>query len=188
MPAASTTEGDGVRVLVAGVGYRNLRDFSVGPRAADRLAELDWPADVDVDDLSYNPVAVVHRMAELEHPYRRLILVAAKRRGRRPGSVTTYRWDGRLPAADNVQSRVAEAVTGVIDLDNLLVVLAQFEALPEEVIVVEVEPAVEEWGEGFSREVESGFDDAVEAVRSMALDDETRGVPTMSLGGRISTN
>ena len=53
-----------------------------------------------------------------------------------------YRWDRVLPEPDEIQARVAEAVTGVVDLDNLLVVVCQFGALPEEVLVVEVQPLV----------------------------------------------
>ena len=36
--------GAAMRVLVAGVGYRYLRDHSVGVAVADRLAGRDWPA------------------------------------------------------------------------------------------------------------------------------------------------
>lgn len=41
---------------------------------------------------------------------------------------------------------MAEAVTGVIDLDNLLIVTRQFGVLPEEVYVVEVQPVVTDFG------------------------------------------
>jgi hypothetical protein len=60
--------------------------------------------------------------------------------------VRSYSWDGVLPDADEIQARVAEAVTGVIDLDNLLVVTRHFGALPAEVFVVEVQPVAIEFG------------------------------------------
>jgi hydrogenase maturation protease len=135
-----------MRTLIAGVGYSNLGDLSVGPIVAAQMRQEPWPAHVEVDDLSYGPVAVVHRFAEAQPPYRRLVLVAAADRGWKSARVRCYRWDGALPPADEVQARVAEAVTGVIDLDNLLIVAGQFGALPEEVFVVEVQPVVTDFG------------------------------------------
>ena len=70
--------------------------------------------------------------------------------GRRPGTVTAYRWDGVLPGDEEIQRAVTEAVTGVIALDNTLVVARHFGALPDEIVVVEVEPAVHEFGDTFS--------------------------------------
>jgi hydrogenase maturation protease len=135
-----------MRTLLAGVGYSNLSDLSVGPFVAAQLRKERWPAYVEIDDLSYGPVAVVHRLAEAAPPYTRLVLVAAVERGRAGAEVRPYRWDGELPEAEEIQARVAEAVTGVIDLDNLLVVTGHFAALPAEVFVVEVQPLATEFG------------------------------------------
>jgi hydrogenase maturation protease len=135
-----------MRTLIAGVGYSNLSDLSAGPLVAARLRGERWPAHVEVDDLSYGPIAVVHRFAEAVPPYRRLVLVGAADRGLKAPPVRCYRWEGVLPPAEEIQARVAEAVTGVIDLDNLLVVAQQFGALPEEVFVIEIRPEVSEFG------------------------------------------
>jgi hydrogenase maturation protease len=135
-----------MRTLIAGVGYSNLSDLSVGPVVVAWLRKEQWPAHVEVDDLSYGPVAVVHRFAEASPPYECLVLIGAADRGRKAAGICCYRWDGVLPSAEEVQARVAEAVTGVIDLDNLLVVAQQFGALPEEVFVIEVQPVVTEFG------------------------------------------
>ena len=59
-----------MRVIVAGVGYRNLRDHSVGIAVADRLLDRAWGGDVVVEDLSYNPIAVMQRLED-EPPERR---------------------------------------------------------------------------------------------------------------------
>ena len=151
-----------MRVLVGGVGYRNLRDDSVGPWVADTLAERAGDG-VEVEDLSYGPVAVSHNLRD-RPPYDRLVLAAAVRRGRAPGTVERYRWRGALPAPEEIQDRVAEAVTGVISLDNLLVVCGAFGGLPEDVRVVEVEPGDEGWGEHFSPVVEAVLPEVLEAV------------------------
>jgi hydrogenase maturation protease len=149
-----------MRVLVGGVGYRNLRDGSVGPWFADRLQSRNG---VEVEDVSYHPVGFSQNLEDRE-PYDRIVLVAGVSRGRPAGTVEAYRWDGSLPPPEEIQARVAEAVTGVISLDNLLVVCGAFGALPDDVRVVEVEPADEGWGEGFSPEVEARLADIEEAV------------------------
>lgn len=153
-----------MRVLVGGVGYRNLRDGSLGPYLAEVLAERA-PDGVEVEDLSYGPVAVSQNLRD-RPPYARLVLVGAVRRGRLPGTIERYRWGGLLPPREEIQARVAEAVTGVISLDNLLIVCGALGALPADVRVVEVEPADEGWGEGFSPAVEAGLPEVVEAVWS----------------------
>lgn len=151
-----------MRVLIGGVGYRNLRDGSLGPYVADTLAARDG---IEVEDLSYSPVALSHNLCDRE-PYDRLVLVAAVRRGRPPGSVSRYRWEGAPLPPEQIQERVAEAVTGVISLDNLLVVCGAFGGLPGDVRVVEVEPDDEGWGEGFSSVVERALPEVLEAVWS----------------------
>ena len=153
-----------MRVLVGGVGYRFLRDGSIGPWLSDRLADQ---ADngIEVEDLSYHPVGLSQNLQE-RPPYDRLVLVAAVSRGRPPGTVEAYRWDGELPGRDAIQARVSEAVTGVISLDNLLIVCGALGGLPDDVRVVEVEPADEGWGEGFSPEIEARLGDVEEAVWS----------------------
>jgi hydrogenase maturation protease len=135
-----------MRTLIAGVGYSNLSDLSVGPVVVAQLRKEEWPGHIEVDDLSYGPVAVVHRLGEAVPPYGRVVLVGAVERGRPGGAVRHYRWDGVLPDAEEIQARVAEAVTGVIDLDNLLVVTGHFGALPAEVFVVEVQPVATRFG------------------------------------------
>ena len=151
-----------MRVLVGGVGYRFLRDESLGPHVADLLADRATDG-IEVEDLSYGPVALSHNL-HARPPYERLVLVGAVRRGRAVGTVERYRWDGVLPPTDEIQARVAEAVTGVISLDNLLIVCGALGGLPDDVRVVEVEPAEEGWGDGFSPEIEARLPEVLEAV------------------------
>ena len=155
-----------MRVLVGGVGYRFLRDGSIGPWLSDRLAERAGNG-IEVEDLSYHPVGLTQNLQE-RPPYDRLVLVAAVNRGRPPGTVEAYRWDGQLPDRDAIQERVSEAVTGVISLDNLLIVCGALGGLPDDVRVIEVEPADEGWGEGFSPDIEARLAEVEEAVWSSA--------------------
>ena len=173
-------------VLVGGVGYRLLRDYSAGVLVTDRLEQLRWPDHVRVQDLSFNPVAVAQQLQDdmAHEPDLLVVFVSAAARGRRPGAATSYRWDGGLPSPDRVQAAVAEAVTGVIALDNTLIVARQFDGLPEDVAVVEIEPKVESFGEALSPEVDEGLDEVVRRVRTIALDPSVvRSLPLAPLGG-----
>jgi hydrogenase maturation protease len=136
--------------------------MSVGPYVADTLRPREG---VEVEDVSYHPVGLSQNLQERE-PYARLVLVGAVERGRPAGTITSYRWDGELPPREEIQARVSEAVTGVISLDNTLIVCAALGGLPDDVRVVEVEPEDRGWGEGFSPTIERKLPDVVEAVWS----------------------
>ena len=182
MPAESMTN----RTLVAGVGYSHLSDLSVGPVFADRFTREDWPAHVDVDDLSYGPVAVVQTLEDAVPAYDRIVLVAAVDRALPPGNVRCYRWDGVLPGADDVQARVGEAVTGVVSLDNLLVVARQFGALPAAVFVVEVQPENLEFGETFSATIAARLTEIARLTHRLAEDTGFAArCPVAGLGGGV---
>lgn len=177
------------RTLIGGVGYHDLRDFSVGPAVVRELEERSWPDAVEVRDLSYGPVDVVHRLEWAEPDVERWILVGAVQRGREPGTVTAYRWDGSLPGEDEIQARVAEAVTGVVGLENLLVVTAALEAIPVVTDVIEVEPEIEELGQTLSPAVRRAATAAAGRARELALapPDEIP-LPTAPLGGSTGGN
>jgi hydrogenase maturation protease len=171
-----------VRVIVGGVGYRNLRDHSVGLAVTDGL-ELP---DVVVEDLSYNPIAVVQRLDDEPpgHRFARIVLVGAVSRGRPPGTVTAYRWDGRLPPEGEIHRAVTEAVTGVIALDNTLVIARHFGALPDDVTVVEVEPELEEFGDELGPAVAQAFARVRDMVARLATDmTAAADLPRLPLGG-----
>jgi hypothetical protein len=86
-----------------------------------------------------------------------------------PGTITTYRWSGELPDEDEIQARIGEALTGVVDLDNLLVVGEQFKIWPNEVMVLEVEPEDKTWGDGFSPTVTAVVDEVLDTIRDLSL-------------------
>ena len=153
---------DARRVLVAGVGYRNLRDLSVGPLAIERFGPSTET--VDVEDLSYGPIDVLF-MLQRREPYAAAVFIAAVHRGRAPGTVTRSRWSPPPTVPDLLQERVAEAVTGVISIDNLLEICAHFGALPADVTLIEVEPRDDAWGEELSPDGRRALDAAVAMAR-----------------------
>jgi len=154
-----------VRVLVCGVGYRFLRDNAVGVYITDTLAPQASNG-VEFEDLGYHPVGFTQNLDERED-YDRIVFVGAVKRGREPGTITPYQYDHVLPDANTVHERVADSVTGSISLDNLIIVSEAFKALPEDVWIVEIEPADETWGEGFSDEIEAKLPEIMETVWSL---------------------
>ncbi len=158
----ATPQGATRRVLVAGVGYRNLRDLSVGPLAVERFGPSTER--VDVEDLSYGPIDVLF-MLQRREPYSAAIFITAVHRDRAPGTVTRVRWNHSPIAVDVLQERVAEAVTGVISLDNLLHICAHFRALPSDVTLIEIEPTDDTWGEALSPDGQRALDAAVATAR-----------------------
>lgn len=179
-----------MRTLVGAVGYRNLRDFSAAFTVLDRVAatlQPDTPAselydksdhrriktedgEIVLEDVSYNPVAVVQWLQALpiEERFERVILISSLARGRTPGLVSEYRWDGDVPPDDEVQQAITEAVTGIIALENTIVIGGYFKALPAEVVVIEIEPLDHAFGPELSAPVSAAIAPLAERVRRLA--------------------
>ena len=154
-----------MRVLVCGVGYRYLRDNAVGVWVTDTLAPQASNG-IEFEDLGYHPIGFTQNLEERPR-YDRIIFVGAVDRGREPGTVKAIRYDHGLPDAEEIQERVADSVTGSISLDNLVIVAEAFKALPEDVWIVEIEPADETWGDGFSPLIEAKLPEIMETVWSL---------------------
>lgn len=163
-------EGPPQRILIAGVGYTFLRDWSVGPKVAAQLKAREWPSGVEVDDWSFGPLDAVHKLQVADPPYTRVVFFGTVQRGRPPGTVVRRRWErSQLPDAEEIQLRMGEAISGVISLDNLVFVCAALGALPEDVVLIEIEPeTTDEWGDGFSARVEAALPQLVSYIESEA--------------------
>ncbi|MHB1523720.1 MAG: hydrogenase maturation protease [Candidatus Dormibacteria bacterium] len=159
----SKSEASWPRTLLAGIGYSNLRDHSVGPVLADRLASRAWPQGVDVEDFSFGAIDAVHRLREAG--YARAVFYGAAVRGAVPGTIRHYLWTGGHDPK-TVQERVAEAAQAVISLEHTLIVASHFRALPEPTWVYEVEPQDEGFGDGFSPAVERAVDELEQMLRA----------------------
>ena len=129
-----------MRTVVGIVGYYGfVRGYPLGPELMEQLHALAWPDDVDIREMNWGPVAIVQDFqAQVEKP-QRVVLVGALDRGLTDGTVSCRRWGGGALDLDAVQRRMFEAVTGVISLDNLLVIGAQFGVWPEETYTVELQ-------------------------------------------------
>lgn len=152
-----------MRVLIGGVGYGNLRDLSFGPTIIERLREVRLPDFVEIEDISYHPVSVLHKFKD--NRYDKMIFVSATNRGRPPGTIHRNVPDPQLPPDEEIRNCINEAVTGVINLDNLLIMARFYQALPDDVVVVEAEPVEESWGPGLSPALSRAVDQALEMIQ-----------------------
>ncbi|CAN5649295.1 hypothetical protein BH23GEM3_BH23GEM3_11470 [soil metagenome] len=159
----------GPRVMVAGVGYWWQRDASFGLAAVDALTEHTWPPGVRVTKLDYGAIYVSQDLLAVNPPYNRLVLIAGMERGREPGEVYVSRWTGADADPEEVQARIFEAGAGVVDLDHLLVIARHFDALPEEVVLIEMEPVETGGGLELSPAAVGRLDEVVELARREAL-------------------
>lgn len=162
-----------MRTLIGAVAYRTLRDHSSPFAVLERLERLPAGPDVVIEDVSYNPIAVVQWLQEQQGGARfdRVVLVAAvERAGRAPGTVSAFRWDGVLPPDDLVQQAVTDAVTGIIAVENTVIVAGYFRALPSEVAIVEIEPIDHAFGFELSPAVEAAIEPACAIAARLAAD------------------
>jgi len=159
--------------LIGSVGYQDLRDLSFGPALLARLSEMEWPDYVELEELSYGPVAVMQWLEDSPGKYDRAILLSAVERGRSPGMLELYQWQPPELNVDLVQERINEGVTGVISLDNLLIICNYYAVLPPDVICLEVEPVNHDFGSEFSPLVASRVEAALELSRHEALSEKT---------------
>jgi hypothetical protein len=129
-----------VRTLIGIVGYYGfVRGYPLGPELMERLRAVTWPEGVEVREMNWGPVAIVQDFQASDDKPERVVLVGALDRGLADGSVTCRRWAGGALALEAVQRRMFEAVTGVISLDNLLVIGAHFGIWPDETYSIELQ-------------------------------------------------
>ena len=85
--------------------------------------------------------------------------------GKISNTLDVSKWDFAPLDEEVVQECVAESVTGIISLDNLMMILQYFKALPPEVIVMDIEPVSSEIGFECSPEITARFAEFEEIVR-----------------------
>lgn len=158
-----------MKVLIAGVGHPNLKDLSFGQVLLPYLRKQIWTENFDLENLSFGAIAVLQWFQDHPGKYDRVVFVsAAERSGRAPGTLDVTDW-GFAPLDETVvQECVAESVTGIISLDNLMQILQYFKALPPEVVVLDLEPIDSQIGFECSPEIEKRFDEFSEIVREKA--------------------
>ncbi len=154
-------------ILVAGVGYQHLSDLSFGSVLIERMQEMEWPEDVCIEDFGWGPISILHWFEESPgKKFERAIFAGAIERGREPGNLYTYAWLADKPDPEVVQERISEALTGVISLENLLIIAHHFDALPPDTLVIELEPMQQEWGSDMSEICQQRLTEAIECIQA----------------------
>lgn len=162
-----------MRVLIGVIAYRTLRDHSAPFVVASRLEERANVGGAAIEDVSYNPIAVIQWLQEqpAETRFTHAVLISAlERAGREPGTVAAYRWDGLLPSGDLVQQAITDAVTGIIAIENTVIAAGYFGALPPELAIVEIEPRDHAFGFELSEAVAAAIDPACDIVERLVCD------------------
>lgn len=150
------------RVVIGLVGYYQfLRGYPIGPDLKERLEAVVWhDNEVTLKEMNWGPIAIVQDFQANPEQLDRIVLVTAIDRGLKHGTVSCRRWTGGKLDVMEVQSRVFEAVTGVINLDNLLVIGEHFGIWPEELITIELQLEDKAFGELVMDELEINRDSA----------------------------
>lgn len=162
------------KVFIGTVGYHNLANHSIGPALLPQLQEMTWAPGVDIDELNWGPIAIVQKFQALPIAYDRVILLAAiERSGRNIGDKTVYKWMGGLPDEELIQRCVGDAVTGVISVENLLIIGEYFKIWNGETFVVDVEPGPEEAGEHFTEKMQQAIPDLILTLQNLSNAEST---------------
>ncbi len=188
-------------ILIGVVGYSPVVEaFPLGPRLMAGLeARLAGSRQVAVENMTWSPLHIVQRFQDegAVRPHR-LVLVGAASVSERPGRVRAFRWMGGALSARAMQERVYEAVTGIVDIENTLMIGTHFEVWPSETYTVEVDCPADTFGRmviadsrgtsarNLADEVGFAPDDAIAALvdmtASIALRGAEAGVPISSKG------
>lgn len=157
------------KTLIGTVGYHILCNHSMPPMLYHHLKEMTWPEHVKVDELNWGPVAVVQMFEAETPPFQKVIILCAIERAEREiGDITVYKWLGHLPDEEQIQACVGDAATGVISVENLLVIGEYFKIWQDEVYLVDVEPGPEVAGEKWTPKMEAAIPEVISTIKRLA--------------------
>ena len=136
-------------VMVGIVGYSAVvESYPLGPKLLEELENIfgDNP-NVILENFTWSPVHIVQRLqgGEMTRPDR-IVLVGLAAGSSKPGTVAVHRWVGGTQPEAKVQERIYEAVTGIVDLENTLMIGSYFNVWPDECLTVEADLAPDTFG------------------------------------------
>jgi len=137
------------KILIGIVGYSPVLDsYPLGPNLMNNLKERDWAnINVDVQNMTWSPIHITQRLQENKLEFDRVVLVGSKTISTNPGRVESYKWKSKKVDEIKIQERIFEGVTGVVSLENTLVIGDYFKIWPKEVFTVEVDLPGEAFGD-----------------------------------------
>ena len=137
------------KILIGIVGYSPVLDsYPLGPNLMNNLKERDWAnINVDIQNMTWSPIHITQRLQENKLEFDRVVLVGSKTISTNPGRVESYKWKSKKVDEIKIQERIFEGVTGVVALENTLVIGDYFKIWPKEVFTVEVDLPGEVFGD-----------------------------------------
>ena len=137
------------KILIGIVGYSPVLDsYPLGPNLMNNLKERDWAnINVDIQNMTWSPIHITQRLQENKLEFDRVVLVGSKTISTNPGRVESYKWKSKKVDEIKIQERIFEGVTGVVSLENTLVIGDYFKIWPKEVFTVEVDLPGEVFGD-----------------------------------------
>lgn len=148
--------------LIGIVGYTPVLDcFPLGPRLMDALKSgVSGLPSTRVDNMSWSPIHIVQQFQDpgAARP-ERLVLIGTSAVSRCPGSVQAFRWKGGVLPEAVVQERVYEAVTGIVDIENTLMIGEYFGVWPYECYSIEADMQADAFGRMVIADSEGWADD-----------------------------
>ncbi|WP_387964009.1 hypothetical protein [Geojedonia litorea] len=158
------------RTLIGTVGYHMLRNHSVAPILLPEIQSVNWPDSVEIEEMNWGPIAIVQYFQTLKISFDRVIfLVAIERPNREIGDITIFQWNGGLPTSTQIQACIGDAATGVISVENLLIIGEFFKIWPKDVYLIDVEPGPEQGGEYLTEAVERKIPEILYTLERITL-------------------
>ncbi len=148
--------------LIGIVGYTPVLDcYPLGPRLMSKLEQsVADRTDIAIENMTWGPIHIVQRFQDPEvTPPKRLILIGNAATSRNPGEVQVYRWAGGPLPEQVIQERVYEAVTGIVDIENTLVIGDHFDIWPKDCFSIEVDMQADAFGRMVIADSEGWADD-----------------------------
>jgi len=141
--------------VIIGLGNPLRGDDGVGVRVAQVLAGQVLPGDVEVVDGGTQGLGIVNLMEGRQ----RVIVVDAANVGRTPGEFVLFRLDEIGLLGDDHSISIHSA-----GLRDALLLARALQILPDEVLIVGVQPAHMEWDHSLSPEVEAAVPQIADTI------------------------
>jgi hydrogenase maturation protease len=148
--------GDTDKTLILGVGSPLRGDDALGIRAVEQLrARADLPPGVAVVDGGTEGIGLI----PLLEAYRRVILVDAVPMGLSAGTIRRFTWQDVCLAGHERALSLHQT-----DLNDMLLLAEALGCLPDELVILGVQPHNMEWDQPVSKAVERALPVLVDAL------------------------
>jgi hypothetical protein len=177
------------KVLIGIVGYSPLLEaFPLGPRLMLCLQGAGFDGlDVRVENMTWSPIHIVQCFQDGSMTADRLILIGAADECREPGRISCHHWQGGNLLPSLLQERIYEAVTGIVSLDNTLLIGEHFGVWPDDVFTIEIDMLPSTFGEIVMADSE-GLADRASLLTRLGFDPVAAGEQLARLAAACARN